>query len=164
MILKVCIWVTASSYVVYQLRLTINGGTSCGRFALSVIPTGCLCKIKIPFILIIIKSIRTNYCDTTWYVDSCDRIAKHKCERDLKSYVANNWMKLAMILSGLEVCTSDCVDFETGKVYNRPVSFQDILTNNINFICRRKMYTNFNQMHYRSIYPYAPDNLKYISK
>lgn len=90
--------------------------------------------------------------------------AKHKCERDLKCYVANNWMKLAMILSGLEVCNYDCIDSETDRVYNRPVSFQDILTNNINFICRRKMYTNSNQMHYRCIYPYAPDNLKYISK
>lgn len=89
--------------------------------------------------------------------------AKHKCEKDLQCYVANNWMKLAMILSGLEVCCGDCIDFETGKVYNKPVSFQDILTNSVSFICRRKMYANAENMHLNCIYPYVPEELKYIA-
>lgn len=62
---------------------------------------------------------------------------KHNCERDLKCYVANNWMKMAMICAGLEVCNCKYVDYETGRVEKTPILLSDILTNSINFIVRK---------------------------
>ena len=61
---------------------------------------------------------------------------KHACERALKCYVANNWMKMAMICAGLEVRNCNCVDYETGYVEHAPILLSDIITNNQNFIVR----------------------------
>lgn len=62
--------------------------------------------------------------------------AKHRCESQLKCYVANNWMKMAMICAGLEVCNDKCVDFDTGHVSKMPIIPSDIITNTQNFIVR----------------------------
>lgn len=69
----------------------------------------------------------------TWYTSYG---AKHACERKLKCYVANNWMKMAMICAGLEVCHINCVDKDSGRVYKSPIIISDILTNDQNFIVR----------------------------
>lgn len=60
---------------------------------------------------------------------------KHQCERDLKCYVANNWMKMAMIDAGLEVkkLTGTCYNGEYGR---SNIMLSDIITNKINFIVR----------------------------
>lgn len=62
--------------------------------------------------------------------------AKHECERDLKCYVANNWMKMAMIDAGLDVTYRTSVDYETGKVYREKIFLSDVLKNSVNFIFR----------------------------
>lgn len=65
--------------------------------------------------------------------------AKHNCERDLKCYVANNWMKLAMIYAGLEVAiiTNEYTDINDKYCYSiEKIKISDILTNHINFIVR----------------------------
>lgn len=63
---------------------------------------------------------------------------KHRCEDDLGFYVANNWIKLAMIENGLDVCDANCVDYETGKLSTkRKPTSEDVLNNSINFIYRK---------------------------
>lgn len=80
----------------------------------------------------------------TWYTSYG---AKHACERKLKCYVANNWMKMAMILAGLEVRHINCVDYETGYVDKQPIKLSDIITNTENFIVRvPKNKININEM------------------
>lgn len=59
--------------------------------------------------------------------------AKHRCEDKLKCYVANNWIKLAMIYAGLDVAVEDML-FDD---YCKP-TIQDCLTNHINFVCKRQ--------------------------
>ena len=71
--------------------------------------------------------------------------AKHECERALKCYVANNWMKLAMIYAGLEVCNANCVDYDSGKLHKIPVKWEDILINSENFIFRRKPKEHYSE-------------------
>jgi len=61
--------------------------------------------------------------------------AKHECERKLKCYVANNWMKVAMIYAGLEIVNDDCED-STGYVCKQPVILSELLDNSKNFIVR----------------------------
>lgn len=63
---------------------------------------------------------------------------KHRCEQELGFYVANNWMKLAMIENGLDVCDSNYIDFETGRLLSHcPPTSSDLLDNSINFIYRK---------------------------
>lgn len=92
-----------------------------------------------------------HQCDTSYG-------AKHKCERELKCYVANNWMKLAMIYAGLEVCHVKNVDYNTGHVEKEPIQLCDILTNNQNFIYRFK---KDNEIKYDCITEYCKYELKY---
>lgn len=61
---------------------------------------------------------------------------KHECERDLKCYVANNWMKMALIDSGFEVANIKDIEFNSGRLYRTSIFINDILTNHINFIYR----------------------------
>lgn len=62
--------------------------------------------------------------------------AKHTCEKKLKCYVSNNWMKLAMIYAGLEVCNVNCIDYDNNRVNKMPICISDILTYKTNFIVR----------------------------
>ena len=62
--------------------------------------------------------------------------AKHRCESQLRCYVANNWMKLAMIYAGLEVTNDKNIDYD-GKLLKTGIRLDEILTNSINFICRK---------------------------
>lgn len=62
--------------------------------------------------------------------------AKHDCERDLRCYVANNWMKMAMIDAGLDLARVYDVDDDTGKIYRTKIDCTDILTNGVNLIFR----------------------------
>lgn len=62
--------------------------------------------------------------------------AKHDCERDLRCYVANNWMKMAMIDAGLDLAKYDDVDYDTGRLYRSKIDCTDILTNTVNMIFR----------------------------
>ena len=80
--------------------------------------------------------------------------AKHKCEKDLKCYVANNWMKLAMIYSGLEV-TYNRLEKDGDKI-----NIQDICENSINFICRRNL-NNYYGIKYKCLSEYFDNKLKY---
>lgn len=86
--------------------------------------------------------------------------AKHKCERDLKCYVGNNYIKLAMIYAGLEVCNRRMVDNDTEYVYKSQVKWQDILTNSENFICRRNK-KDYSSIKWECLCPYVNDDLKY---
>lgn len=62
--------------------------------------------------------------------------AKHRCESYLKCYVANNWMKVAMLYAGLEIRHKKCVDYDTGYVSKNQIILSDLVTNNQNFIVR----------------------------
>ena len=62
---------------------------------------------------------------------------KHECERDLKCYVANNWMKMALIDAGFEVANRKDVEPTSGKLYRQPISINDILDGGVNFIFRQ---------------------------
>lgn len=91
----------------------------------------------------IVNWCKNNIVSTIWshqksskYTWNTSYGAKHACEKKLKCYVANNWMKLAMIYAGLEVCDTKCVDYETGHVDKNPILLSDIITNNQNFIVR----------------------------
>lgn len=91
----------------------------------------------------IVNWCRNNIVSTIWshqpsakYTWNTSYGAKHLCERKLKCYVANNWMKMAMICAGLEVCHKNCVEFETGRVYKSPLIASHIITNTENFIVR----------------------------
>ena len=110
----------------------------------------------------IVQWCKDNIKSKTWSYNSSSKDgfstsygAKHKCEKKLKCYVANNWMKLAMIFSGLEVCDREYV------VNKRPVLFHDILTNRINFICRRLPNDPYT-IKYNCLFNYEPEELKYI--
>lgn len=82
--------------------------------------------------------------------------AKHVCERELKCYVGNNWIKLAMIYAGIEVCSTKYVDKENGKVEKRPVELWEVLCDDINFICRFK---DDNKIKYNCISEYSKHDL-----
>lgn len=90
----------------------------------------------------IVQWCRDNIKSTIWSCQSSAKSCytsygfKHKCERKLKCYVANNWMKMAMICAGLEVRHCNCVDYETGYVEKQPIILSDIITNAENFIVR----------------------------
>lgn len=87
--------------------------------------------------------------------------AKHSCERDLQCYVANNWMKLAMIFSGLEVCNDKRED-DNGRVWYGPVTWQSILVNCENFICRRsRNKEDYNTIKYNCLCEWINTDLKY---
>ena len=85
--------------------------------------------------------------------------AKHKCERDLQCYVANNWMKLAMIYAGLDVCDDRLI--EDGHLMRSPVKYDDILTNHVNFVVRCPDNTEPYNIRYNCLSPYINKNLKY---
>lgn len=63
--------------------------------------------------------------------------AKHICQREIGYYVANNWMKAAMIAAGLMVTDIRNVN-EDNRVTYKPVTFADIFATHCNFICRVK--------------------------
>ena len=84
-----------------------------------------------------IKSYVWSCHKSTKYTWQTSYGAKHECERKLKCYVANNWMKMAMICAGCEVCNINCIDYETGYVNKMPIKLSDIITNNQNFIVRK---------------------------
>ena len=97
----------------------------------------------------IIQWCKDNIYSTIWSNQKSSKMtfktsygAKHECERKLKCYVANNWMKLAMIYAGFEVCDSYCIEYKTDYVSKSPIDANEILTNHINFIVRKpKEYT-----------------------
>lgn len=63
---------------------------------------------------------------------------KHRCEEELGFYVGNNWIKLAMIENGLDVCNSCYIDSETGKLhYHLFPTADEVLNNSISFIYRK---------------------------
>ena len=67
--------------------------------------------------------------------------AKHYCERTLKRYVANNWIKVAMIYAGLEVCClDDMFPYDDNLVY-KPTIMEFLIDEN-NFICRKPKNKN----------------------
>lgn len=93
----------------------------------------------------IVRWCKTNIKNITWSHNDSARLtfktsygAKHRCEQALKCYVANNWMKMAMIDAGLEVNSTKNVSYETGRVGMFGVRLDQILTNSENFICRVK--------------------------
>ena len=83
-----------------------------------------------------IKSTIWSCHDSAKYTWNTSYGAKHRCEKSLQCYVANNWMKMAMICAGLDVRNVKCVDFETGYVNKSPIIPSDIITNTQNFIVR----------------------------
>ena len=92
----------------------------------------------------IVEWCRQNIKSTIWshnksakYTWETSYGAKHRCESQLKCYVANNWMKLAMIYSGLEVANTYFVNRDTGRLEGLGIRLDEILTNTENFICRR---------------------------
>ena len=63
---------------------------------------------------------------------------KHRCEDDLGFYVANNWIKLAMLENGLDVLDANCIDYYTGKLtFQYTITEKEVLDNSISFIYRK---------------------------
>ena len=63
---------------------------------------------------------------------------KHRCEDDLGFYVANNWIKLAMLENGLDVLDANCIDYYTGKLsFQYTITEKEVLDNTISFIYRK---------------------------
>jgi len=84
-----------------------------------------------------VKNKAWSYARTVRYAHGATSYgAKHDCERDLRCYVANNWMKMAMIDAGLDLAKADDVDDETNKIYRTKIDCTDILTNSVNLIFR----------------------------
>jgi len=65
---------------------------------------------------------------------------KHRCEDDLGFYVANNWIKLAMLENGLDVLDANCIDYYTGKLtFQYTITEKEVLDNSISFIYRKNL-------------------------
>jgi len=84
-----------------------------------------------------IKSPVWSHQDSAKYTWHTSYGAKHRCESKLKCYVANNWMKLAMIYAGLEVANGYFINYETGRLDSTGIRLDEILTNTVNFVCRK---------------------------
>lgn len=76
-------------------------------------------------------------CKTVWRRQSMTSYgAKHECEIDLHGYVAENWMKMAMIDAGLDVCSELCI-YYSKRLVREKVHFTEILANGIHFFYRQ---------------------------
>lgn len=85
-----------------------------------------------------VKNIQWSHHDRKGNLGYTTYGLKHTCERDLKSYVANNWIKMALIDIGIEVTNVDNVDSDSNRLlYKGPIDIEDILVNSENFIYRR---------------------------
>lgn len=85
-----------------------------------------------------IKNVAWSHNDSARTTFHTSYGAKHQCERQLKCFVANNWMKMAMIDAGLEVNSVNNISYETGRTIGYGVRLDEILTNSENFVCRVK--------------------------
>lgn len=97
----------------------------------------------------IITWCKKNCTNTLWSHNKISRARsiesyglKRICERELRKagimrYVANNWLKLALIAAGLDVTAFNNVSRDNRLTY-RPVIRPEILNNSVNFIWRVK--------------------------